>query len=54
MNDEITSLEKLIALGLPFLSAKEANAEIARLHVRIMELEAERDRDKLLKLWDER
>jgi hypothetical protein len=53
MNPDPTGLEKLITLGLPWLNAEEANQEIARLHVRIMELEAKMNREKLIRLYDE-
>ena len=46
-------LSRLLELGLEYLPADKANAEIIRLHIKILELQAEIDRDRLILMYDE-
>lgn len=44
-----TLIEQIVRLGLPLLSADEANREIIRLTIEIMRLQAELDAYKLVR-----
>jgi hypothetical protein len=46
-------LRELLRLGLPVLPADEANKEIISLNIKILELQAEIDRERLIQMYDE-
>ena len=53
MMADCSIIAKVLELGLPYLDAEAANREVVRLTIELMRAQAEIDKTKLIRLWDE-